>query len=912
MFERPEFLILFPALLVLGFVWKRLHLFQPLRLAILAVLTLLLANPRITKQQKALDFWVLLDRSESTEDLVDQSLPEWTELLEDSKPTRKDRLRYIDYAAEVIEQEQNDRAVYTGSRKLTRTGLAIQNALALAESDRPSRVLVFSDGFATESLASATAKLKAQGVPLDYRLVRDETADDYSISRFTIPSRAQTGEPFVIGITVRGAEDREIPLKIYRNDALLSDTRVTLINGVAKTEFTDRLAQTGSYQYRAEIVPAAAEPAIEDAHPGNNSTDRWIQITGGPRVLLVTKYNPDPLEKVLANQSYSLEVVRDSSKLRVGQLAGAKAVIFNNVPAFEIPGDFLDAIPFYVEEQGGGFLMAGGKQSFGSGGYYQSAIDDLLPISMELKNEHRKLAVAMAVVIDRSGSMSMTVNGGGKPITKMQLANNGTAEAIKLLGAMDEIAILAVDSEPHNIVKLTQIGNKKNDLMGKARRMQSQGGGIYVYRGLKAAWDQLKKSKVGTKHIILFSDAADSEEPGDYKNLLKEMDAAGATVSVIGLGSKTDPDARLLEDIAKLGNGRMFFTDRPLSIPKLFAQETVTIARSAFLTDPIKTQPTGRGAEIFQRQVNWLPAVDGYNLSYARPDATTSLVAQDEYLAPLVAHARRGLGRTMAISFPLGGEFSQRTRDWDGYGNFLQSVGNWIAGDAIPPGLGMRNRLEGTTLTLDLLYDLDEWTERFSQSPPTIKMLDGYGGGEPYEVTWKRLAPGHFTLTRELEEGSVVRGSIQAGRHALPFGPLAVGSSTEWTFDADRLAELRAASAATGGRELIDLSKAWLRPPASYATDLRIPLIVIALLLMLLDALISRMGWTLPQFALPQGKVVKTREVTQASTTPTSESASAKPTSRPLPDETSSSTGAPPPTSPTGRTSRFDRAKRRK
>lgn len=916
MFERPEFLILFPALLVLGFVWKRLHLFQPLRLLILAVLTVLLADPRISKQNKALDLWVLLDRSDSTENLVDQGLPEWKALLEDSKPTRQDRIRYIDYASEVIEQEQNDRAIYTGSRKLTRTGLAIQNALALAEQDRPSRVLVFSDGFATESLSAATAKLKTQGIPLDYRLVRDETSDDYSISRFTTPSRAQTSEPFVIGITVRGAEDREIPLKIYRNEFLLSETKVTLVNGVAKAEFTDRLAQTGSYQYRAEIVPAAAQPVIEDAHPGNNATERWIQITGGPRVILVTKYNPDPLEKILANQSYSLEVVRDSSTLRVGQLAGAKAVIFNNVPAFEIPGDFLDALPFYVEEQGGGFLMAGGKQSFGSGGYYQSAVDELLPISMELKSEHRKLSVALAVVIDRSGSMSATVNNGGNPVTKMQLANNGTAEAIKLLGAMDEVAILAVDSEPHEIVKLTKIGNQKKSLMNKARRMQSQGGGIYVYRGLKAAWDQLKKSKVGTKHIILFSDAADTEEPGAYKALLKEMEAAGATVSVIGLGTKADSDAKLLEDIALLGNGRMFFTDRPLAIPKLFAQETVTIARSAFLTDPIKTQPTGRGAEIFQRQIDWLPAIDGYNLSYARPDATTSLVAQDEYLAPLVAHARRGLGRTLAISFPLGGEYSQRTRDWDNYANFLQSVGNWIAGDAIPPGLGMRHRLEGTTLTLDLLYDLEEWTEPFSRNPPTIRMLDGTAGGSPYEVTWQRLAPGHFTLTRELEEGSVVRGSIQAGRHALPFGPIAVGSSTEWTFEPERLAELRAASAATGGRELVDLSKAWLRPPANYESDLRIPLVIAALLLILLDALISRMGWTLPSFALPQGTLPKKTRTSPSTTVPdsapTSKAEPPTPATSPPTEKNAFENTPPSPSSGTPRTSRFDRAKRRK
>ena len=41
----------------------------------------------------------------------------------------------------------------------------------------------------------------------------------------------------------------------------------------------------------------------------------------------------------------------------------------------------------------------------------------------------------------------------------------------------------------------------------------------------------------GTRHIILFSDANDSEEPGDYVNLVDKMVKAGITVSVIGLGT---------------------------------------------------------------------------------------------------------------------------------------------------------------------------------------------------------------------------------------------------------------------------------------------------------------------------------------------------------------------------------------
>ena len=37
-------------------------------------------------------------------------------------------------------------------------------------------------------------------------------------------------------------------------------------------------------------------------------------------------------------------------------------------------------------------------------------------------------------------------------------------------------------------------------------------------------------AKAGTKHIILFADAADAEEPGDYKTLVDKCQKAGITV----------------------------------------------------------------------------------------------------------------------------------------------------------------------------------------------------------------------------------------------------------------------------------------------------------------------------------------------------------------------------------------------
>ena len=188
-FETPEWFFLLGVFLFAGWFWPHLRLWRPLRVISLLTLVLLLADPRLEKAEDSLDLWVLLDRSESTEDLIDTGLPEWHELLLQPKPTRKDQLLFVDYAAEVLEQGRGDSAVFTGNRKLTRTNLAIQNVLALANAERPTRVLAFTDGYATEPLVEAAAKLKARGIPLDFRLVREETTNDFSIAQIHTPVR---------------------------------------------------------------------------------------------------------------------------------------------------------------------------------------------------------------------------------------------------------------------------------------------------------------------------------------------------------------------------------------------------------------------------------------------------------------------------------------------------------------------------------------------------------------------------------------------------------------------------------------------------------------------------------------------------------------------------------------------------
>jgi len=839
-FAQPSWLLVLLVLAFIGWQLPRLRLHEPLRALILVLLALVLADPQIQAIGRGIDLWVLVDKSASLADELEPRLPEMKALIERSKGA-DDRLHFVEFA-EVAKLAGEGDEIAQPLRQQTNTGLAVELALGRMEKNRAARILVLSDGQSTEPLDDLAERLKAQQVPLDYRLIEPAAAVDFQIAALRLPQRVQGGEPFVIEVEIAGKPDGTVPCDILRNDQRIGGADISIVKGRGTARFTERLPKGGAYRYTARVR------GENDGRPGNDYAEHWIEVQGGPRVLLVTAYEDDPLAKVLETQGFVVDVERDLGKLHPGRLTGARAVILNNVPAFGMNSEFLGALDFFVRSQGGGLLMAGGRQSFAAGGYFESAIDELLPVSMELRNEHRKLATAMAVVMDRSGSMGAQVTSGGKPMMKMDLANEGAARCVSLLGSMDAVALYAVDTQAHEVAPLTMVSGNQPRLEELARTITVGGGGICVPTGLRAAWAALKTATAGTRHIVVFADANDAtQELGDYQTLIADMVKDGITISVIGLGNDTDSGGAFLKEVAEIGKGRIFFSANPDDLPAMFAQETVAVARSAFIKEPVAVKSAAAWMEIAPKPLQWPDAVDGYNLSYLRPKASLAALSGDSYEAPLVAFWQRGLGRTAAVSFALGGNDSQRVRAWANYGDFLQTLGRWLCGNELPPGIGLTSQLAGTELRVDLRYN-NVWEEKLALSMPKLLLASG-ATKESQEIPWQRLEPGLFRAVKRLDPGQWVRGAVQIGEYAVPFGPVVAGSNVEWADDPRRVQTLRNVSLASGGTERLDLSKAWESTGRTEWNSLRVPLMLLVLLCVVADAALTRLGIALWKIA---------------------------------------------------------------
>ena len=847
----PELLLLLVPLLVAYF-WRgrAAGLGGVTRVAILTALTIVAAVPLAPLGGRGIDVIVVADLSRSMPaDAVARTL-EIVKLLEQRRGSG-DRVGIVTFGREArierLPEALGEAASFV--QEVDRDGSDLAGAIALAASliprDRPGRLIVMSDGESNgASVAGAAHEAATRGIPVDFRAFTRGDAADVAVESLDLPADVDEREPFQFTASVRTDRTVESEAVLLRDGVEIARTSRTFQPGATQLIFRDVIDRPGVSRYRLELT------ARGDRVPENNRGDGAVRVQTPATILLVNATgHPDNLSRALAAGKLRVQIATAAGLPKdLTGLVPFRAVILENIPAGHAGPQALSALSRFATDLGGGLLITGGGASFGVGGYFKSVLDPDLPVSMEIKNEHRKLSLAMAVVLDRSGSMAAAAGDGR---TKMDLANLGTCAAIETLGPFDEVGVIAVDSAAHVISPLVPASGK-DAICNQVRQIQSMGGGIFTYTALVTAAKMVQESDKGTRHIVLFADAADAEEPGEYQRLLATLTPLGITVSVIGLGSETDSDAEFLKDVAARGQGRAYFAATADDLPRLFAQEAITVARSSFINEPTPVRTLSDMVLLGELPASPLSALDGYNLTYLRPGATMGVMTTDEYKAPVLAFWHRGLGRFAALTAEVDGQYSRRLNTWPGFQAFAVGVGRWLLGGAPPAGVQASIDRRGA-----------EGIVRIELDPSRAR-----GGRDDVRAATATIVPPNARPDRARERltlawtdddtlearfpirnAGLYLGAVQLGTgQVLPLAPLTLPYSPEFEprVDTDEGTKtLREMAARTGGIERSDwtgvFTPAGLR--SRQVRDLVLPLTLAVLILHLVEIAGRRLLW---------------------------------------------------------------------
>jgi Mg-chelatase subunit ChlD len=719
---------------------------------------------------------------------------------------------------------------------------ALETALSLVPRGAPGKIVVLSDGRWTgRDPAAAAARAAARGIAIDFRPMQRPAANDLAIARLEAPSEVAPAESFLISAWVHAPAAQAVSYRLRRGERVLAEGQQALAAGLNRLTFRDRAGEPGNQGYTLEVQGAGDDPVPE------NNRARVLVGVGGPRpVLHVTESKNSGLARLLERGGLKIKVAAPAEcDWSLEGLSKFSAVVLENTPAEKVGTAGMEALAAWVRATGAGLVMTGGRNSYAPGGYYRSPLEPILPVSMELRQEHRKLALAIVVVLDRSGSMSVPVAGGRQ---KMDLANLGTAAVLDLLGPGDEFGVIAVDTEPHTIADLAPV-TKKERVRNDVLSIRSMGGGIYIYVALEAAARMIEKAKAGTKHIILFADANDSERPERYEPLVKKCRDAGITVSVIGLGTEKDKDAGLLRDVARRGGGRVFFTDKPEELPRLFAQETFVVARNTFLDEPTAIRTTPGLTALTGRDFGAPPSIGGYNLNYLRDGATLATVTEDEYKAPVAAAWQAGSGRVLCYTGEADGKYAGEMARWGRAGDYFTSLVRWAAGPSgpLPGNMLVTQEVQGGVNRVRLHLDPDRKGEPFAGLPRLTTLRERPGQAPAAQKAALRWA-GADTLEAEvpLNGGEVALATVEIpGRGAVALPPVCLPYSPEFKpVENDRgLMALERLARATGGVERVNLAHVWRDMPRQPRLIGLAPwLLTAALCLLLLEVFERRTG----------------------------------------------------------------------
>jgi len=543
-------------------------------------------------------------------------------------------------------------------------------------------VYLFSDGRATAGGPPAGRSVARSGVPVNVVAAGPPAAGLVS-EGLSVPELAHPGERILVRWRLRSDAAGSVDYALKVDGRIIARSSAALAAGSNELRLEVQAGSGG--RQRLEIEASRGGQVLSEAGAG-----AFLDVGGAARVILASGdagLGRSPVAAALSAQGIAVEpgdarVLPDSAS----GYADCSAVVLDNVSALAMTEGQQSALQDYVSG-GGGLFVIGGESSLGRGEYYATPLEEMLPVETDTRQRLLFTRAKLLFVIDHSGSMSENVG----PVTKQLAAMQGVRAAIPELNPMDEVGILSFDTNPSWDLPFTPVGERSK--IFAAISSMSEGGGTDLSNAIEEIIRGFGEPGPTKRHAVILTDAL--TPTADFRGLASRLNAAGVTVSTIGVGDEVDEE--LLRNIAQWCGGKYYRADLD-QIPMVIDKETVRMTRDLIQEGRIATR-IAASSPVVEGLGPELPPVSGYLITKAKSLATVLVEARSsrspDKWDPLLATRRYGAGNVAVFAADSGRRWLSAWTGKSAYNRLWAQAVRAVERAAPDRGLRVSARAEG-------------------------------------------------------------------------------------------------------------------------------------------------------------------------------------------------------------------------
>ncbi len=637
----------------------------------------------------------------------------------------------------------------------TNLSAALQAASGILPASGLRKIVLLSDGWDTNGNVENTVKSLPAGTRVDsvsWPSMQDKP--EMLIESLDVPSYIREGDSFDVNAVVNSNHDGPAQLSMVVDGQQTGSWPIQMGKGANLVTMSQKPLPLGFHA--VEVLLSAQGDTVEQ----NNQAFGSLVVKPKGSVLLVENHpengNNHLLQEMVQSGLQVTQIAPAQFPIQMSLLTGYDAVVLDDISGTSLSLDQLTTLQSYVRDQGKGLLVVGGKSSYGLGDYLGGPLEDVLPVSSESPLSRDRGNIALILLIDKSGSMDDQSNG----VTKIAMAREAAGQAISTLKPNDQIAVIAFDTDPTFVVPPQQVGNNLNSIRDQISSLQASGG-TDIYSALQTAYNTMLGMKATTKHITLMTDGQSWKGP--YKDLMQKMKDANITLSTIGIGG--DADQQWLSELASLGQGRYYFTERLNDIPKIVYREVAAATKVAEVNGQVNPQFVSPSPVLRGMNRNDMPPLSGYVATKAKDSAT--VVLKSSQGDPLLSQWQYGLGRVVAWTSDAQGVWSAQWLAQPSFNRLWDQAVRWTMAPPINRALQITTQVDGeqVTITADSVDKNGQFVD-LADTRATIYSPSG----QQQSVQLRQTAPGRYQATLPAGDPGVYRVEVQQSRDGQSLG----------------------------------------------------------------------------------------------------------------------------------------------